>query len=146
MMFPVNLVHIPVGFEVPVFCWHISLGYPFHQNFCFPTIGNQVRHCNHFHSMRFSKLLQLRCTHHRSILPHNLATEATLFQPSNSHQVHRGLRVSHTLQHAPLLCLQREHMSRTTEIFRFRIILYRFHRGHGTLQRRNSRGRVHVID
>ena len=91
-------------------------------------------------------LLQFLRPHHRAVVAHDLTAQPARFQPRKPQQVNRRFGMPVALQDAVLFRQQREHMPRTAEVGRLRVVVNALHRRDGPLRRRNARGRGHVVN
>ena len=89
------------------------------------AILDQLLYSRDLQIMLLCKLLQVIASCHHTIVAHDLTAKTNWFQSCNLHQIYRCLGVSLTLDHATWSCLEWEHMSRSAEIFRLRIVLHK---------------------
>ena len=118
MMLTRHLIYIPVRAEVAVFGGQLSIGDTLYQLLRVAAILHKALHRDAYQLMFLCQFQQLLGTHHRAVLAHYLATESRLGQSGKAAEVNRSLRVTGSDQHAAVTCLQGEHVSGATEVYR----------------------------
>ena len=89
---------------------------------------------------------QLGGAHHRTVLAHDLAAQATLLHAGVAQQVDGGLGVAVALQHAAGTGDEREHVAGPAEILGTRTLLHDLAGGVAALGRADAGRGVHVVD
>lgn len=146
MMLPGHAVDIAIGLEGAVFGGKLGHRDLRNQLLGLATIGHQIGYGDDDQLMPLGEVEQFGGAHHRTILAHDLATEATLLQPGQPAEVDRGLGMARANQDSSIAGLKREHVARTTEIARLRAIGHDGSRGDATLHGRDACGRGDMID
>ena len=118
MMLARHLIYITVRTERAVFRRQFGTRHLFYELLCAATILYERLDGDANDIVLLRQFQQFRGTHHSTVLTHNLTTEASLCEAGKTTQVHCRLCMSGTDEDTALTRLQREHVSRTTEVYR----------------------------
>ena len=123
MVLSIELVDISVSLEITVFRRHVHYRLTLHQFFMLFPVVLQHLDGDEFHIVLFGQLEQLALSHHRAVILHDLAAEPALLQSCKPQKIDRSLCVAVPFEDSVPLRLEREHMSRTSEILRLCIVI-----------------------
>ena len=146
MVLTVRDIFIAVNRELAVLRRELRLGFLFDQGFRFQARTDQLFDRDDLDVVLLREFIELGRAHHRAVVTHDLAAEAAFLQAGEAHQVDGRFRVAGALQDTAFSGLERKHMARAAEVFRFRVFLDTLHRGQGALHGRDSGRRVDMID
>ena len=132
MMVAGYFVDVTMSNEVAIFCRKFCFCNLFYQRLCSSSISYQIRDGCYCELMFFCKLKKFSSSHHCTVLTHYFAAKSAFFKTCYLHEVDGSLGMTITFEYAAFTCFEREHVTRTTEVFWFRVVFNEFHRSNGT--------------
>ena len=126
MMFSCNIIDISMNFKITVLCREICNRLFFYVFFMYSHIILQITDCDKGQIVFFCHFPQLRCTHHGTVFFHDLTAHTAFFQSGHSHKIRRCLCVTVSYQNTAFSGNKRKYMSRSSEIFRFCLLVHTF--------------------
>ena len=116
-MFTCYLIDISISPERTILCFSNTL----YEFLCATTIFYETLDGNTYDVMLLCQFHEFLCSHHGTIFTHYLTAQSCFCQSCKAAKIHCCLCMSCAHQYPTLSCLQREHMSWATEVYRFAV-------------------------
>ena len=138
MMLSCYVIHVTKYSKIAIFSWKLGICCLAYMLFMYSAIVLQIMNCYIFQIKFISKLPYSVGFHHVAVIFHNFTAHTTFLKSCKSHKINCCFSMTISYKNSALSCNQRKHMTRSSEILWFRIIISTFHNCVGTLYCRYS--------